>query len=98
MSGCIRYVLDLEHDDVPQALVIPVESCQERTAQPIPVGTLILYGGGQLVFVADDHVSALHCVGEENCCGGFRSLSSFICQREDWICGVELRTLHVHRW
>ena len=96
MSGCIRTVLDLEHDDVPQATVIPVGSCQERTAQPIPIGTLILYGGGQLVLVTDEHdVSALICVGEENCCGGFRGLSSFIRQREDWTCGVEPRTLHV---
>ena len=67
-----------------------------RAAQPIPFRALILYCGGKLMFVSHDHdVSAFICVGEENCCSGIRCLPRFVCQREEWVRGVEFRTRHV---
>ena len=66
MSGCMRYVLDLEHDDeVFEAFAVPVRACRERAAQSVPFRTLVFHCWCQLMFVPHNHdMTSIDGVGQ----------------------------------
>ena len=72
--------MDLERDEVLEALGVPVQACQERAAQPVPLCPLAFDCWSQLVFVPHDHdVTSLDSVCKEHCRGRFRCLPCFVC-------------------
>ena len=81
MSGCMRYVLDLEHDDeVFEAFAVPVRACRERAAQSVPFRTLVFHCWCQLMFVPHNHdMTSINGVGQERCRSGLRCLPCFVC-------------------
>ena len=89
-------VLDLEYDEVFEAFPVPVEACQERAAQSVPFRTLVSHCWCQLMFAPHNHgMASIDGVGQERCRCGFRCLPGFVCQNEECVRAVELRTLHV---
>ena len=60
----VHAVLDPEHDEVFEALVVPVEACQERAAESVPFRTSVFHCWCQLMFVPHNHdMTSINGVG-----------------------------------